>query len=97
MSLQTALKLFQLKIVPYGLENVWAHLTYQNLTDLEKIKSTYLKRALGLSKYTPSRIFPGKAESVMLLCFECTINPQNLIKIVGAIFEKIKIFNFFLM
>ena len=26
-----------------------------------------------------------------------TINPQNLIKIVGAIFEKIKIFNFFRM
>ena len=31
----------------------------------------------------------------MLLGFECTINPQNLIKIVGAIFEKIKILNFF--
>ena len=29
--------------------------------------------------------------------FECTINPQNLIKIVGAIFEKMKIFNFFVM
>ena len=40
-------------------------------------------------------IFPGKADSVILLGFECTINPQNLIKIVGAIFEKIKIFYFF--
>ena len=30
-----------------------------------------------------------------MLVFECTINPQILIKIVVAIFEKIKIFNFF--
>ena len=41
--------------------------------------------------------FPGNADSIILLGFECTINEQNLIKIVGAIFEKIKIFNFFLM
>ena len=43
------------------------------------------------------RIFPGKADSAILLGFECTINPQNLIKIVGAIFEKIKILIYFLM
>ena len=41
-------------------------------------------------------IFPGKADSVIFLVFKCTINPQNLIKIVVGIFEKIKIFNFFL-
>ena len=40
--------------------------------------------------------FPGKAESVILLGFECSINIQNLIKIVGAIFEKIYFFYFFL-
>ena len=38
-----------------------------------------------------SGIFSGKADSVILLDFECTINPQILIKIVGAIFEKMKI------
>ena len=38
------------------------------------------------------RIFPGKADSVILLGFECTINPQNLIKIVWAIFEKFEFF-----
>ena len=43
-----------------------------------------------------SGIFPGKADSVVLLGLECTINSQNLINIVGAIFEKIKFFNFFL-
>ena len=44
-----------------------------------------------------SGIFPGKADSAILLGFECTINPQNLIKIVSAIFEKFEILNFFLM
>ena len=43
------------------------------------------------------RDFPGKADNVILLGFEYTINPQNLIKIVGAIFEKFEILNFFLM
>ena len=43
-----------------------------------------------------SGIFPGKVNSVILLVFECTINPQNLIKIVGAIFDKFEIVNFFL-
>ena len=42
-----------------------------------------------------SGIFPGKFASIILLGFECTINPQNLIKIVGAIFEKIIFFKFF--
>ena len=32
----------------------------------------------------------------MLLGYEYTINTQNLIKIVVAIFEKIEMFNFFL-
>ena len=40
--------------------------------------------------------FPGIADSVILLRLECTINPQNLMKVLGAIFEKIKILNFFL-
>ena len=42
-------------------------------------------------------MFPGKADSVILLGFESTINTQNLIKIVGAIFEKIEIVIFFLL
>ena len=47
--------------------------------------------------FSLSGIFLGKADSVVLLVFEGTINPQNLMKIVGAILEKIKIFQFFLM
>ena len=44
-----------------------------------------------------SGLFPGKADSVILLGFEYTVDPQNLIKIVRAIFEKFEILNFFLM
>ena len=43
-----------------------------------------------------SGIFPRKADSVIFLVFECTINPQNLMKIVGTVFEKMKILIFFL-
>ena len=68
-------------------ERHWSFGFGATLGDEQKIKTTFLV----------SGIFSGKADSVMLLGFECTINPQNLIKIVVAIFEKIKIFNFFLM
>ena len=37
-----------------------------------------------------SGIYPGKSISAILLGSECTINPQNLIKIVGAIFRESK-------
>ena len=57
------------------------------LGDEQKTKNNFLV----------SGIFSGKADSVILLGFECTINTQNLNKIVTAIFEKIKILNFFLM
>ena len=53
---------------------------------MRKIKKIYFFLASGS--------FPGKVDIVILLGFECTINPQNLIKIVGVIFEKI---NFFLI
>ena len=55
------------------------------------------KNKIYIGLFPVSRIFSGKADSVIFLCLECTINPQNLIKIVGAIFEKIQILNFFLM
>ena len=51
-----------------------------------KLKNIFLVR----------RIFPGKADSAIFLGFECTINPQNLMKVVGTIFEKMKILHFFL-
>ena len=41
-------------------------------------------------------IFPGKANSAILLGFECRINQQNFMNIVVAIFDKMIILNFFL-
>ena len=42
-------------------------------------------------------IFSGKAVIVILLGFQCAIDPQNLNEIVIAIFEKIEILNVFHM
>ena len=39
--------------------------------------------------FSSFRDFSGKADSVILLGFEYTMNPQHLIKTVGASFEKI--------
>ena len=58
LSLNTALKLFDLKISPivtYGIQLIWPHLSLTDFRSLEKIKTLYLKRALCLSKYTKSR------------------------------------------
>jgi hypothetical protein len=58
LSLTTAIKLFQLKVNPvatYGLANIWVHLKKQ-LERLEKLKATFPKKTLCLSKYTPSRL-----------------------------------------
>ena len=39
--------------------------------------------------FLASENFQGKANGIKLLCSACTIKPQNFIRIVGAIFEKI--------
>jgi hypothetical protein len=43
-------------VATYGLENIWVHLKKKQLERLEKLKATFLKKALCLSKYTPSRL-----------------------------------------
>ena len=72
-------------ILDIKFERDWSVGLGATLRNGQKIKNHFLV----------SGIFPGKADSVILLVFECTINPQNLIEVVGAIFEKIKIFDFF--
>jgi Reverse transcriptase (RNA-dependent DNA polymerase) len=57
-SIETALKLFDLAISPiasYGIEIVWENLNKEDLYNLETVKSRFLKKVLGLSKYTKSR------------------------------------------
>ena len=68
-------------------EQDWSVSLGATLRDSRKLNTIFLV----------SRIFLGKADGVILLGFEYTINTQNLNKIVRAIFEKIEILNFFLM
>ena len=46
--------------------------------------------------FLPSGNSQIKSYSVKLLGLECSSNPQNFMKIVGAIFERMKIFYFLL-
>lgn len=51
--------LFKAKILPiltYGIEIIWEHLHEKNLATMERVKATYIKRAIGVSKYTRSRL-----------------------------------------
>ena len=59
LSLKTALRLFEAKTLltlTYGIEIIWEHLTERQLKGTESLKARFLKRAMGLSKYTPSRL-----------------------------------------
>ena len=47
-----------------------------------------------IKKILFTRIFPGKADSVILLGFACCINSQNFMKIVWALFEKMDFFSY---
>jgi hypothetical protein len=58
LSIETATKLFNLKISPiasYAIEVIWSYLTLTDLENLERVKTRYYKRVLGLSKYNKSR------------------------------------------
>ena len=59
LSLKTAMALFETKIVPiltYGIEITWEKLSSRDLLCMEKVKARFLKTALGVSKYTRSRL-----------------------------------------
>ena len=63
-------------------EQDWSAGLGSTLEDGYKIKK-YFSSFIGL--------FGKRRGSAMLLGFECTINPQNFMEIVGAIFEKTEI------
>ena len=70
LSLRTAMTLFRVKVQPvisYGLHLIWEHLSASNLQCIEKIKATYLKRVLCLSKYTRSRLVYEMCRELSLL------------------------------
>jgi hypothetical protein len=58
LSIETAIKLFNLKISPtasYAIEIIWPYLTKKDFENLERVKTRYFKKVLGLSKFTRSR------------------------------------------
>mgnify|MGYP000250499100 CR=1 FL=1 len=70
LSLDTALKLLEAKIIPilcYGIEICWENLSYHDLKTIENVKARFLKMALGLSKYTSSRLVYELAREPFLM------------------------------
>jgi hypothetical protein len=58
LSIDTALKIFKIKVAPiasYGVQVMWQYLTLQNLKSIERTKATFLKRCLGIAKTSRSR------------------------------------------
>ena len=71
--------------------NIWKRILY---IEFERDWWVYFGPALGDKKnlkifFQFQGFFSKKFALITLLGFECTINPQNLMKIVRAIFEKI--------
>lgn len=69
LSLDTAMQLFKAEILPilcYGIKVMWEQLTVKNLADIEKIKATYLKKALGVAKTSPFHLVPRRRNQVAL-------------------------------
>jgi uncharacterized protein (DUF2344 family) len=59
LSIDTALKLFNLKIAPiasYGIQVIWAKLKISDFDKIEAVKASFIKRAMNLSKYTKTRL-----------------------------------------
>ena len=67
----------------HKIERDWSVSLGATLGDGQKIKNYF-------SSFRD--FFSGKVDSAILLSFKCTLNPQNLIKFVGATFEKIYFF-----
>ena len=57
LSLETAIKLFRCKVRPvltYGIHQIWQFLKKRDLQRFENVKTSFLKRALGVFKFTPN-------------------------------------------
>lgn len=89
LNLETAMALFRTKIMPvltYGIEVIWPHLTEKNLSVLERVKALYIKRAIGVSKTTRSRLVYLLARETFLiedlrtLPLQNTVAYENLLK-----------------
>lgn len=70
LSLHAALRIFDMKVVPvasYGIELIWPFLSKNDLKHLERVKPTFLKRAMSLHISTPSRLVYRLADTNWLV------------------------------
>ena len=70
LSIETAIKLFELKLLPqvsYGLERLWEYLTTANLRTLERSFTVFMKRTLRLSRSSKSRYVYLMADTVPMV------------------------------
>lgn len=70
ISLKSAMALFEMKIIPiltYGIQLTWESLSNRDLICLENVKARFLKAALGVSKYTKSRLVYELAGETFLM------------------------------
>lgn len=59
LSIETALALFEIKIVPiiaYGLQLIWSNLSGRQLEELDKFKASYLKRILSTHRTSRNQL-----------------------------------------
>jgi hypothetical protein len=79
LSIDTAMKLFTIKIQPvltYAIRAIWSRLTAANLRNLDLAYDLYIKRVLGVSKYAKNRLTRALVGTV---CFtEKIIKEMNL-------------------
>jgi hypothetical protein len=71
LSIKTALKLFDLKVAPvasYALPVIWYYLTRENLLTLERVKASFLKRALGVSYTSKNRLVYALVNCETFVC-----------------------------
>lgn len=83
-SLFSCLQLYLLKILPYleyALPAFAERLTWRNLVDLDKIKARFLKKCLGVFKYTSNTL-------VYYLCSECTFVEEMDLR--GIEFDRVE-------
>jgi len=88
LSLRTVLILFNLRVAPvasYGIQLIWPHLTAHQLGDLDKVKATFLKRALGLHKNSRNRL-------VYILCGSTTFIEELVTRFCLPETDALKIF-----
>ena len=93
LSLKTAMQLFQMKagaVASYGISVIWDELSTAQLEKLDKVKATFLKRALGLSRNARNRLVYVLAGTVPFV--EDLVRQFNL-KVTPALTEFREIFS----